>query len=380
MLDDINRLISKWMTGRRSQQIMSVVVEAMTQARQKVRSSDSPFRSLARKLIDRAEDAYQDAIYQLKDGEPQLCFENCKQGLKYLSMAMLHLSELNGKTEEPVFEPDSPCHAVVDLSEAIAKFKTSVEYTNCDVDAPTRERLVEVVHLFNRSIRQIKDGNDDDAGRTAKAGLLWMYFLGKELEEKLKTQVVDSEALERCSSSSASRIINLIDQLGEARKMLSEASIEAHGRIRTYLNAAHNTLERCLDAYTEGDSDEVAQCAKAGAMEVRMAKRLIDYSSHPGSGPEPEEDEELQEAMDEKAHEFRWRVARLQRLLSEHDEDFEGVARRLAIVSAHFARARNLMESGDYSEADRYARSAHLDIDFARQLLTDKHATYSDII
>lgn len=107
-----------------------------------------------------------------------------------------------------------------------------------------------------------------------------------------------------------------------------------------------------------------------------MASRLIEYARYPGSGPEPEDD--LIE-VDEELQDFKRRVARVQRLLRDRDE-VAGVVRRLSVVSSYFARARNLLGSGDYGEAERYARSAHLDIDFARQLLLDEHATYSDLI
>ncbi len=378
MLDDINKLLSKWMAGQRSQKLMSAVLEAMAEARQKVRASDSPFRSLARRCIDKAEDAYQDAIYQLKDGEPMLSFKSCRQGLKYISMATLHLSELNGKSDEPFVDPDSPWQASLDLASAISRFKTSVEYNNCQVTEEMRERLVEVVHMFHDSAKYLKEGEDEDAVRLARCGTLWMYFLGKELEDKLKASIVDVEALERCVGTASRRLLDLIDQLSEARKALAEASMEAHGRIRLYLDAAHNTLEQCLDCYIEGDVDEIHQLAKAGSMEVRMARRLIDYSTHPGAGPEPEDEGELD--LDISGHEFRWRVARLQRLLSEHDKDSLPTVRRLQVVSAHYNRARQLLRQGNYTEAERFARSAHLDIDFARQLLMDKQARYSDLI
>ena len=110
-----------------------------------------------------------------------------------------------------------------------------------------------------------------------------------------------------------------------------------------------------------------------------MANRLIEYAKFPGSGPEPEDDSEILEELEDPSLDFKRRVARLQRLLRDKDEE-AGVVRRLGLVSTYVARARALLASGDYSEAERYARSAHLDIDFARQLLTDHHATYSDLI
>jgi hypothetical protein len=380
LLNDVSKLWSKWMTGQRSQKLMSVVLEAMTEARQKVRASDSPFRSLARKCIDQAEDSYQEALYQLKDGEPKLCFQYCKQGLKFLSMAMMHLSDVNGQATEPIFDEESDEQSVIDLSESIARFKTSVEYTNCEVTAQDKERLMEVVSLYFDAVEQVKEGDSAAAANIAQAGLLYMYLLGREMEDKLRATIVDQAALERCRGAAATRIVALVDQLADTQKQLLEASVVAQGRIKLYMDAARRTIDQCIVSYLDSDSDDVSQRAKAGAMELRMANRLIDYAKYPGSGPEPEDDMLDEEELDEELHDFKRRVARLQRLLKDTDEDAAGVVRRLGVVSSYFARARRLLEEGDYSEAERYARSAHLDIDFARQLLSDKHATYSDLI
>lgn len=375
MLNEVTKFWSKWMTGQRSQKLMSVVLEAMTEARQKVRASDSPFKSLARRCIDKAEDAYQEAIYQLKDGKPQLCFANCKQGLKFLSLAMMHLSDANSKETEPVFDEDSAERSIIDLSESISRFKSSVEYTNVEVSCDQKERLMEVVRLYFDAVHQIGHSDKAAAARTAQGGLLYMYLLGRDLEDKLRAGIVEPAALERCRGSAATRIVELADQLAETDKMLTEASLAAHGRIKLYLNAARRTIEQAVGSYIDSDCDDVGALTKAGAMELRMAKRLIEYSKYPGSAPEPE-DEGLD--LDEEVFDFKRRVARLQRLLRDKEES--GIVRRLHVVNSHYARARNLLANEDYSEAERYARSAHLDIDFARQLLIDKHATYSDLI
>lgn len=356
---------------------MSVVVEAMTEARQKVRASDSPFKSLARRCIDKAEDAYQEAIYHLKDGEPQLCFQHCKQGLKFLTMAMLHLSEGNERPQQLEFDDHCPEQSIIDLSQAIARFKTSVEYTNCEVPKDLKERLIDVVRVYFDSIEMLKDGETSAAERNAQAGLFSMYALGRELEEKLQSVVVEQAALERCRGSAASRIVELIDRFAETRKDLLEASLPAQGRIKLYIDAARRTIDRCIIAYTDRDSDDLGQLSKAGNMELRMAKRLIEYSKYPGSGPEPE-DGDLED-LEDVSQDFKHKVARLQRLLRDRDEE-AGVVRRLSVVSSYYSRAQNLLANGDLIEAERYARSAHLDIDFARQLLLDKQATYSDLI
>lgn len=379
MIDDISKLISNWMTGKRSNKLMNVVMEAMTEARQKVRASDSPFKSLARKCIDKAEDAYQEAIYQLKDGDPRLCFQYCKQGLKFLSLAMLHLTDMNERETEPIFDDNSSEKSVLELSESIARFKTSVEYTNAEVTAEQKERLHEVVKMFFDSVACISAGEDESAARISQGGLLYMYLLGREMEDKLQAAIVSTEAIELCKGSSAARIIELVNQLADTQKLLAETQVVAHGRIKLYMDAAHRTIDQCIIAYLDSDTDDISRFAKAGAMEIRMANRLIEYAKYPGSGPEPEDDTGLIEELNDPAHDFRRRVARLQRLLRDKDEEV-AVVRRLSVVNSYINKSRSLLANGDYSEAERYARSAHLDIDFARQLLIDKHATYSDLI
>lgn len=366
-----------WLTGKKSTQLMNIVTELLNTVKQQARSSDSPFRGLAKQCIDKAEDYYQEAIYNLKDGSPELSFDYCRKGMNFLKLATLHLAAgINQENDEPKFEAGTPEFAIFHLSRAIAKLKSAVEYANCKVGRAERERLVEVVHMHADAIEALRKENHEIAKRTAQAGLLWMHFLGKSLEERTKASIVEPMLFEKFGSPRIERIADLANRIAEAYKQLADTSPEAQTRIKLYLKASIATYTKCVQAFLDDDGD-CGQIARAGCMEVRMAQRLIESSTHDAFEHDVD-DEEIQ--VNSRIDSFKMRIARVQRLLRENDPESEKVLHRLYQVSAYYAKSQRLLKSRDYSEAERCARSAHLDIDFSRQLIDDKSARYSDLI
>ncbi|MBX9693375.1 MAG: hypothetical protein K2Z81_13390, partial [Cyanobacteria bacterium] len=116
---------------------------------------------------------------------------------------------------------------------------------------------------------------------------------------------------------------------------------------------------------------------KAGSMEVRMASNLIESSSYAQFDVEALDDDG---ALADKIETFKRRVARVQRIFRANDPESKGVVRTLYQVSAYYAKSSRRLRSGELTEAERYARAAHLDVDYARQLAQDGNASYSQII
>lgn len=376
LFDHFEEKFGTWLTGKKSTQLMNVVTELLNTVKQQARSSDSPFRGLAKQCIDKAEDYYQEAIYNLKDGAPEVSFDYCRKGMNFLKLATMHLAAGVSEDKEPTFEEGTPEFAILHLARAIASLKSAVEYSNCKVGKAERERLVEVVHMYFDALDALRKERNELAKRTAQAGLLWMHFLGKSLEARTKAAIVPTLLFEKFGSARIERIADLANRIAEAYKLLADTSPEAQSRIKLYLKASIATYTRCVNAFLEEDGD-CAQIARAGCMEVRMAQRLIESSTHEAFEHDADE-EEIQ--MNSRIDNFKARIARVQRLLRENDPESEKILRRLYQVSAYYAKAQRLLKSLDFSEAERYARSAHLDIDYSRQLLDDKSARYSDLI
>ncbi|HMO22624.1 MAG TPA: hypothetical protein PKC98_16825, partial [Candidatus Melainabacteria bacterium] len=120
-----------------------------------------------------------------------------------------------------------------------------------------------------------------------------------------------------------------------------------------------------------------------------MANRLIESGFSGDGEPQAVADEsesesgsgsDVERRISERQYEFSQRIAHLQQLIKDNDPEGLRIVRRLHQVSSYYGRALRLQGDGNSSEAERYARSAHLDIDFARQLFTRGDAIFSDTI
>lgn len=376
IFDFVSKKAKEWLATRRSSQLMNLVTELMTQSRQKLRVSDSPFRELGRNCIDKAEDAYQEALYEFKDGSAFVAFEYCRKSVKLLGLARSHMSSsAHDQVMELQFANDSDEAVIKELARAIASFKSVVEYTNCKISKEGQEQIVDCVRIFDSSLKRLADGDGDWARDTAITGLVQVYALGRTLEPGSATQVVDGGYLRKLGDSEVDRIVNLIDLIGDARQLQFESAEHAQVRVGPYLEAAQRTLGNCLKALQDGES--IVNLAKAGTMETRMAIRLIESSWQPLC----DEIELASESSPDSVEVFRLKIAKVQRVLRDNDpENSLKIVRRLHQVSTYFAKSVRLKKEGNLSQAERYARSAHLDIDYARQLLVDDAAFFSDVI
>ncbi|MGD9682639.1 MAG: hypothetical protein AB7W16_15735 [Candidatus Obscuribacterales bacterium] len=375
IFDFISDRAKDWLSSRRSGQAMSVVTELMTQARQKLRSSDSPYRDLARSCIDRAEDCYQEALYEFKDGSALEALEYCRKSMKLLSLALSHMASGTVDVNEPDFPEDSAEELILELARAIARFKATVEYTNCSISKGVQEKIIEAARIFDQSLEVLAKDDSERAREMALSGLVQVYALGREIEQGSATAIVDGAYLKRRGDSDVDRIVDLIDQIGTARQMqVDSAADHAHTRVSPYLEAACKTLDNCLESFVSGES--VVKLARAGMIEAKMARRLLESSTQPLL----DEVELPEESEPDRVEAFRQRVGKVQRVLRDCDPESMKIVRRLQQVSTYYARAARLLADGELIEADRYARSAHLDIDYARQLLTDDTAFFSDAI
>lgn len=371
MKDHLIKFLKK-ASNRSLNKLTDRVSNKLLEARQKLRATDSSVKSIARTCIDDAEDSYQEAIYSLKEGSTEEAVQYCKKATSYLSLAFLHLSSKKTLSSEPTFVDGETESVILKLGKEIAKFKSVVEYTNCELGKAEHDRFLEVVRIFYRSIDQFAN-QEEGAKREAFTGLLFMYLLNCQVSESTRSGIVKDSYLDETDSIDASRIAHLINITYEARRAFFDASEPAQVRTNQYLKAAENTIEQSIFEFSQGK--EVGKLVKAGKMEVRMAKRLIESSI----SPEPEKDCEPEDNHS-RSYEFKARVAYLQKLIKENDPEKIRLIRRLHQISSYYGLALKLKEEKSYSDAERYARSAHLDIDYARQLFTSGVAFFSETI
>lgn len=374
LFDQLKSKTSGWLKSRHLNKVTEAVSIQLQEARQKLLISDSELKVIARSCIDDAEDAYQEAIYSLKDGSTKEAIEYCKKSAGFISLALLHLRTGSKLASEPDFKPGEDADVILNLAKAIAQFKSVIEYTNCELGKEEHDKYMEVVRLFYKSIDAFANNNDETANRLAISGLLWMYVLNCQIKDEAGGNTFDPQYLKEHGSVEIERIVDLISITYDAQKMFREASESARSRTNQYLAAANSTIEQCIHKLGEGQS--VAKLAKAGKMEVRMAKRLIDSSF----STDEEKTEESIEDKYSRTFTFKKRIAYLQQLIQENDPNSMKLVRRLHQVASYYGMAAKLSEDGSKKEAERYARSAHLDIDYARQLFSKGVAFFSDTI
>lgn len=363
--------------------ITDTVSNQLGDARQKLLSADSSIKSVARFCIDDAEDAYQEAIYALKDGYSEEAMRCCKKAISYLKVANLHLKTNQELLTEPAFKAGSCEDAIQKLARSIAQFKSVIEYTNCELDREEHERYMEVVRIFYRSLDDLAGGKEEIGVNNALAGLTWLYILSRfvEVRSGASMTVAAGIYLREHGPVDIQRILDLADSLVEARRLHLDSSAPTKARTEQYLVAATRTLNQCVSDFLEGSP--VEKMVRAGKMEVRMANRLIESGFSGDVEPQAvpcESEPDVERRISDRQYEFSQRIAHLQQLIKDNDPDGLRIVRRLHQVSSYYGRALRLQEEGNSSEAERYARSAHLDIDFARQLFTRGDAIFSDTI
>ena len=374
LFGDLKENANRWLKSRQLNKITDSVSNQLQEARQKLLVSESPLKVIARACIDDAEDAYQEAIYCLKDGSTREAIEYCKKSAGFLSLAFLHLRPDQKILAEPEFKPGETADVVLNLARSISRFKTLIEYTNCELGKDEHDQYLDVVRLFYKSVDCFASNEDETSRRIAITGMLWMFLLNSEMKATTGSTGPEASYLKEHGNVEAERIVDLISITCDARQAFEEASEPAQLRTNQYLTAARNTIENCINKFMEGHS--VAKLAKAGKMEVRMARRLIDSSF----SLDEEGEAEVKEQEDNRIFEFKRRIAHLQQIIQENDPEALKTIRRLHQVGSYYGMAVKLKENGSSKEAERYARSAHLDIDYARQLFSKGIAHFSDTI
>jgi hypothetical protein len=132
------------------------------------------------------------------------------------------------------------------------------------------------------------------------------------------------------------------------------------------------SLFTSIDSLIDNDPGAVKTAVSAGMMQLEHARRLLQ-STDPGR---IHENNSAQAATDENALVEQIQIAAGAMKMKEHDK-FE---KHLRASVQFFEKAKEAMHSGDHDEAERLAKAAWLDLDFAQQLAFSKQrAKYRDI-
>lgn len=378
LFENFRYQVNEWLSRRHAQQTLTSLALRVADMKVQTERSDMPFASLAVARARKAEKAYNKALDCFAEDEAEKCAIQCERAILHLRLAEMHLHSTDQLAIAPKLGKDGPRDTANQLSESIATFKMSVEYNNALMSDSAHERLQEVVRMLLDAIQEIKGQNFDESKRIAECGLLSLYLLVKETEIDNRQTFAEIKIPPRMDRADFRRIKELADKIIAAKKQFAESGIVATTTITKHVTSACEHYASAIQALMDDEEVLVRQLATLGALEVRMAERL--FKTNAGAQPHPDE-QFIEEgfAYEAALKDFRRNLKSLQRLVHQHCDEPLAIKTRLEAVHVYYMKACMAASSGDLAAAERSARAAHLDLDFAWQLINHGVATYSDL-
>lgn len=378
LFDQLMSVAADWLKRRDAKSKLDRLMELVANTHAALNGNESPYLTLAMERLEKAEAARSKAIGYFELDDVDDCEKRCERGLMHLMIASLHLSADASHRLEIIFDEDSADFVVEKLAGSIAKFKLAVEYSNCAVSDHVKERFWEVARNFDDALDLLKKGDDDEAKRMAEGNLLRLHHLAKILEHENSHGVIELDPVAKDSPREMHLIKDLTEHISQAQCLLSVSQTRGYTRVERYLAAAVDNLEKALEAYCEGDDATVKRMVTAGSMESRMAAQLCKTGPTTEMAFDPRAAATTDEVPTESA-EFCRRLVSMSRLIRDNSPEPERLLNRLDAVDFYYRKCMNALIEGDFKEAKRSARSAHLDLDFSRQLFAHGDAVYSDL-
>lgn len=379
IFEHIKSLAGDWLKRKDANEKLTSMLEMIAAASAEVQSRKSSFTGLAEKRLQLAEDARLRALSMFEENSLADCEKFCERGLLHLQIASAHMLTEDQMKIELAFEEGTAEEAIERLSNGIASLKMAVEYSNCLVSDQVKERLIDVVRQREEALAMYASGDDEDAHRVAEGAILWLHFLGKQLELDNDKPIIQIEPTVRLSPKEMTMIKGLTESIIRSRTVLAVTHTRGYLRVERYLNAAMENLDKAIHAYLDGDADKVSRMVTTALMETRMADELLkntgfDESMYDAPGNEVVDDLNL------KGKEFFRRLVLLSRMIKDEYEKPDRALNKLDSVNFQYKKCLQALRENNDTEAERCARAAHLDLDYARQLVIENcEPLYSDL-
>lgn len=380
IFEQIKSLAGDWLKRKDANEKLTRMLDMIAEASAAVETRKSAYVGLAAERLQLAEEARKRALKLFEENSMEDCEKFCERGLLHLQIASAHMLSEDQLKLEMTFEEGSTEEAIEMLSNGIARLKMAVEYSNCLVSDTVKERLLEVVRQREEALALYAEGGEEDAHRIAEAALLWLHYLGKQLELDNSKPIIQIEPIVKLSPKEMSAIKSLIESIVHCRTVLEVTHTRGYTRVERYLSAALENLDKAINAYLDGDADKVARMVTTGMMEARMADELLK-STGPDEGAYEVLASELADDLTIKGKEFFRRLVLLCRMVKDNFDQPERALNKLDSVNFNYKKCLASMRDGNLREAARYARLAHLDLDYAKQLVVDGviEPSYSEV-
>lgn len=303
-----------------------------------------------------------DALAAMETDTDKRILQKAKGGLVHLHIARLLASGKDFEKIEMRVSSDTIEGALFELTEKLAKVKLLVEYGDLTIDPSIQESLLNVMKIFDSAVADFRKRHTADAKRALTAASVALHAVVCNVEasnqhENLAALKVTREIV----TESQWRACTLASKIAECRRTVNALQKGELPEILEHLNAAEDKFASCLDNLVIGDETSTAMEARAGMLEIQSANRIANDAEF---GSERRQNSLVRTVIAQ----FRQDVRRVVRLTESLNVETDGIARRLDASSNFFVKAHKCLHNDDLYEAERLARAAHLDLDFAWQI------------
>ncbi len=243
----------------------------------------SVHNELFQQRFDKAKRAYHKAKTALNNDYYDEASEHAVRGLLHLDLALNHLH--SGKVDlgqmtapAPDFD-DSSEELISMLTDAICRIKLIVEYKGITLNKALTHRLSQVVQLLQDAIEQYGRSEEDNeshgqaqmAEKTAECGLVWAQFI--------YGQLTGDELYPKKSLSKSMRALNQFAWQSTAGIFSAIPSLQQIKEARAHLSSLEDSLHDALNAYLEGDNEELDKSLRLGKIEATSLFKYKEFAT-----------------------------------------------------------------------------------------------------
>ncbi len=221
--------------------------------------------------LEKARRAHQKAKSALSSDNYGDSSEHAVRGLLHLDLALNHLH--SGKIDlgqmtapAPAFDGGGSEELISMLTDAICRIKLIVEYKTITLNKALTHRLSQVVQLLQDAIEFYgqceEEGGDADnqARKATECGLVWAQFI--------YGQLTGDELYPKKSLNKSIRVLNQFAWQSTAGIFSAISTLHKIKDARLHLSSLEESLHDALNAYLEGNDEELEKFLRLGKIEA----------------------------------------------------------------------------------------------------------------
>ena len=400
----------EWLKQRTPEAKIDQLVSTIGQVNELIQGREDALSALVRKHIFMAEEDCNAALVNSKFDNKQNnneCLRRIEFGLFRLELAKQQLNSEQKESCLPNFDKGTIEYRALELSGAIIKTKMAIEFSNCVVSESGKLQLVGIVKMFNQAIELLKSNQQDKSRRLIEAGLMLLYIAKREIEIENHESIVDLSEIWKNSTRESQPIRQAIEASYNLKTACSNCPSQATPKVLSRLDDATEKLHRAIDAYSKANDDRVDELISTSVLQTKLAAEAFQSSPtqnniSPGNGQTNEQlGERLSDEIDNRISQFKTQILVLQRLVTNRATQDHLANRRLDAADKYHQAAANMyrkvLAAKDNNQSDSelnrqqlretiekaetLARSATIDLEFARNLLFKKSGLpYQELI